>query len=73
MAAYKGRMCINLDLDRQMFPFCSPDDISRQIADTIEMLAAPEGGLMICGSISGGNVPLENIDALCASLVEMCW
>ena len=66
-------MCVNLDLDRQMFPFCSPDDIRRQIEDSIEMLAAPEGGLMLSGSISGGNVPLENIEALCSSLEDTCW
>ena len=72
-AAYKGRMCINLDLDRQMFPFCSPRDITRQVAEVVEALGSPEGGLMICGSVSGANVSLANIDALCGSLEELCW
>ena len=70
---YKGKMCINLDLDRQMFPFCRPGDIRRQIEEVIERLGSPRGGLMISGSIFGGDVPLENIDALCSSLVELCW
>ena len=70
---YKGRMCINLDLDRQMFAFCTPGDIRKQVEEVIEALGSPRGGLMISGSVSGGNVPLENIDALCSSLEELCW
>ncbi|MFH1006861.1 MAG: uroporphyrinogen decarboxylase family protein, partial [Candidatus Latescibacterota bacterium] len=72
-AAYKGKMCINLDLDRQMFPFCTPDDIKRQIDDVIERLGSSEGGLMLIGAIYGRDVPLENIEALCSGLEESCW
>ncbi len=72
-AAYKGELCIELDLDRQMFPFCTPQDIRRQIEDVIARLGSPEGGLMISGSISGPNVPLQNIEALCSALEELCW
>ncbi|HBQ63542.1 MAG TPA: hypothetical protein DD727_01155 [Clostridiales bacterium] len=28
---YRGKICIELDLDRQMFPFCTPDDILRHV------------------------------------------
>ena len=71
--AYKGRMCVNLDLDRQMFPFCTPGEIREQIEQGIKLLGSPEGGLMICGSVSGANVPLENIESLCASMEDLCW
>ena len=70
---YKGRICINLDLDRQMFPFCTPSDIRRQIEEVIETLGSSQGSLMIEGAIYGPDVPLENIEALCSSLEELCW
>ena len=66
--AYKGRLCANVDLDRQMFPFCTPDDIWRQVEEVVAKIASPRGGLMIMGSVWGDNVPLENIEALCAAL-----
>ena len=72
-AAYKGKMCIELDLDRQMFPFCTPEEIRQQVAEGIRRIGTPKGGLMISGSIYGANVPLKNIEALCSSLEELCW
>jgi len=65
---YKGKLCAQVDLDRQMFPFCSPEDIKNQIREVIERLYLPQGGLMIKGEIYGGDVPLENIEALCEAL-----
>jgi len=65
---YKGRLCAQVDLDRQMFPFCSPEDIKNQVKEAIERLYLPQGGLMIKGEIYGGDVPLENIEALCEAL-----
>jgi len=71
--AYKGKMCINLDLDRQMFPFCKPVDIMRQVEEAVEELNSPEGGLMIFGSIYGEDVPLENIEAICRAFEKVCF
>jgi len=70
--AYKGRMCINLDLDRQMFAFCKPSDIRNQIKECVERLNAPEGGLMMKAEVVGANVPLENIEAICDGMEEFC-
>lgn len=70
--AYKGRLCANVDLDRQMFAFCKPEDIREQVRETVERMGAPEGGLMISGSIWDANTPLENIDALCGALEDYC-
>jgi len=69
---YKGKMCVNLDLDRQMFPFCKPEDIKRQVKEVVEKLYSPEGGLMLLGGIFGGDVSLKNIEALCEAMEEYC-
>ena len=70
---YKGKMCINLDLDRQMFPFCKPEDIREQVKEAVERLSTPEGGLMIFGEIRDEDIPLENIEALCQAFEEFCF
>lgn len=69
---YKGKICINLDLDRQMFPFCKPEDIKEQIREVVERLNLPEGGLMIFADIRDENIPLENIKAVCEALEKYC-
>jgi uroporphyrinogen decarboxylase len=70
--AYKGILCANVDLDRQMFAFCKPEDIWDQIEEVVERMGAPEGGLMLSGSISDATLPLENIDALCEAMEAFC-
>lgn len=70
--AYKGKMCVNLDLDRQSFSFCTPEDIRRQVKEVVEKLGSPKGGLMVWGSTQGGDVPLQNIEALCKAMEEYC-
>ena len=42
---YKGKLHIGLDLDRQMFAFCSPNDIREHVKEGVERLGSPEGGL----------------------------
>jgi len=65
-------MCINLDLDRQMFPFCSPEDIKDQVREALERLSLPEGGLMMFADVRDANTPLENIEALCEAGDKYC-
>jgi len=69
--AYKGKLCVDLDLDRQTLPFCSPQDIRRMVGESIEKLYLPEGGLMMKGEI-GPDVPLENVEALCQAMEDFC-
>ena len=69
---YKGKLCINLDLDRQMFAFCQPDDIWNQVRDAVQRLNSPEGGLMMFGSVYDEITPLENIEALIAAMEHYC-
>jgi len=60
----RGKVCVDLDLDRQLFPFCSPADIDAHIGEAVEELALPEGGLWLHAEC-GPDVPLENIEAIC--------
>lgn len=66
--AYKGRLCANVDLDRQMWAFCKPEEIDAQVRQVMERLYDPRGDLMISASVWDANTPLENIDALCGAL-----
>ena len=65
----KSKVCVDLDLDRQLFPFCTPEDIDAHVREAVERLGAPEGGLWLKGEIDDG-VPLENIEAVCAALMK---
>jgi uroporphyrinogen decarboxylase len=66
--AYKGRMCIKLDFDRQKLPFWSIAQIEQHVADVVRQLGSPEGGLILWTWITP-DIPLENIEAL-ASAIE---
>ena len=68
-AVCKRKVCVDLDLDRQLFPFCTPAEIDAHVREAVEKLGAPEGGLWLKAEIDDG-VPLENIDAICAALME---
>ncbi len=63
----KGKVCVNLDLDRQMFPFCTPADLDAHVRECVEKLGAPRGGLWLAAEC-GPDVPLENIEAICQTL-----
>lgn len=66
----KGRVCINLDVDRQrIVPFGSPSDVRDLIREEVMKLGSPAGGLeMIVGIYPP--TPVENVDALCSALEE---
>ncbi|MBD3184861.1 hypothetical protein GF312_21440 [Candidatus Poribacteria bacterium] len=66
-ATCKGKVCINLDLDRQLFPFATPEQIDEHIGECVERLALPEGGLWLSAECAP-DVPLENIEAICVAL-----
>jgi len=58
----KGKVCVLLDLDRQLFPFCKPEDLDGHVREAVEALGLPEGGLMLHAECAD-DVPLENIEA----------
>jgi len=63
----KGVVCVDLDLDRQMFPFASPAEIDAHVREAVEVLGSPEGGLWLKAEC-GPDVPLANIEAICTAL-----
>lgn len=65
--ACKGKVCVNLDLNRQMFPFWSPREIDDHVREAVEALGSPEGGLWLFAEIAD-DVPLENVEAICQAL-----
>jgi uroporphyrinogen-III decarboxylase len=67
----RGKMAICLDLDRQLFPFASPQELAEHIQEAHDALSLPEGGLMLSVEI-GEDIPLENIDAIFSAREEAC-
>ncbi len=65
----RGKVPINLDLDRQLFPFATPDGIREHIRECTRALYLPEGGLGLTAEVAE-DVPLENIEAICETLSE---
>ncbi len=63
----KGKVCVDLDLDRQLFPYWAPKEIDAHIQKAVETLGAPEGGLWLRAELSE-EIPFENIEAICAGL-----
>ena len=63
----KGKVCVNLDLDRQLFPFATPQIIDDHVREAVEALGSPEGGLWL-GAECGPDVSLEVIEAICCAL-----
>jgi uroporphyrinogen decarboxylase len=63
-ANLKGRVCIDLDIDRQQVTrFGDPGEIDELIRREVEKLGSAEGGLMMIYGLYPG-VPLENIKAI---------
>ena len=69
--AARGKVAINLDLDRQLFPFATPGEIEEHVVEAFEALHSPAGGLMLSAEAEP-DVPLANIDALCTALERVC-
>ena len=59
----RGRIPINLDLDRQMFPFATPSQLKDHVRECVEALWLPQGGLGLNLELNY-DVPLENAAAL---------
>jgi hypothetical protein len=70
--AYKGKLFANVDLDRQGFPFMSPGEIRDQVRSVIDALHDPRGGFGVFASIYG-EVPMRNIEEICACFEEWCF
>jgi uroporphyrinogen decarboxylase len=67
----QGKLAINVDLDRQLFPFASQSIIEGHIREIHEGLWLERGGLMLHAEC-GPDVPLTSIEAICTSLESLC-
>ncbi|MCL2513058.1 MAG: uroporphyrinogen decarboxylase family protein [Oscillospiraceae bacterium] len=59
----KGKIPINLDLDRQIYPFATPSELDGMVRGCVEELYLPEGGLGLSIEFNY-DVPLENAAAI---------
>jgi len=66
----KGKICINLDLDRQLLPFAKPEDIRKHIDEAVSRLGSKDGGLKLSAEV-GPYVSLKNIEAICKTFEEL--
>lgn len=71
--AFRGRMCVVVDLDQQGFPFMKPAEARREVREVIDAIALPEGGLMLRAGINDLDTPLAVIDALMTAMEDLCW
>jgi len=59
----EGKIPINLDLDRQMYPFATPSQLRDHVRECVEALWLPQGGLGLSVELNY-DVPLENAAAI---------
>ena len=68
----KGRVSIELDLDRQDITVCgSPKDVDSHVRECVEKLSSPEGGLTIVYQ-PWPPTPARNLDAAFEALEKYC-
>ncbi|MDL2294257.1 hypothetical protein LJC60_06455 [Ruminococcaceae bacterium OttesenSCG-928-D13] len=67
-ARYKGKVCIDLDIDRQQVtPHGTPAQVDALVREAVEKLGSREGGLtMVFGLYPG--TPMENVEALMTAM-----
>lgn len=63
----KGKIPINLDLDRQLFPFGTRSQLFDHIGECVEALYLPAGGLGLYAELSF-DIPLDNMAAILDAL-----
>jgi hypothetical protein len=68
--AMKGRVCIDLDIDRQkVVPFGKPAEIRELIEEEVRKLGSPQGGLSFTVGMYPPTPP-ENVDAVLGALED---
>ena len=60
---------INLDLDRQLFPFGTPRELNDHVRECVEALYLPQGGLSLNVELNY-DIPMENCIAILEALEE---
>ena len=66
----KGRVCIDLDIDRQrLLPFGTPGEVREHVKRAILELGSKRGGLMFTAGVYS-DAKLENVEALASAFEE---
>jgi hypothetical protein len=66
--AFKGRVCIALDYDRQYtLPYGTPREVADLVEYEVKTLGSSRGGLILQAEVRGP-IPPENIDALATAM-----
>ncbi|MDR3314174.1 MAG: hypothetical protein LBS96_06920 [Oscillospiraceae bacterium] len=63
----EGKIAINLDLDRQSFPFATPSQLQEHVRECVEALYLPAGGLGLSVELNY-DIPLQSAAALLDAL-----
>lgn len=67
----RGKVAIDQDLDRQLFPFATPSLIEDHIGEVYEGLYHPDGGLMLYAECEP-DLTLAQIEAICVAFERIC-
>jgi len=69
---YRGKVCIELDIDRQNITVNgTPDQVKELIRYEVEQLSCPDGGLMMVYGFYPGT-PMKNAEALMDAMEQYC-
>lgn len=71
--SYRGRLCAQVDLDRQAFAFVGPGAVRDMVKECLDRMYDAKGGLMLLASFWDGDTPLANIEAACAAFEDFCF
>ncbi len=64
LTKFRGKICIHLGMDRQLFPFATTSQLKNHFQESIDALYRPEGGLMLHVEFAP-DVPLSNVETIC--------
>ena len=66
-------MCVNIRLNPQALPFVTPQQVHEMVRETVETMGDPAGGLWLDCNLCSSDVPMENLEAICAAFEEFCF
>jgi hypothetical protein len=71
--AFKGKLCVSVNLDQQAFPFATPQEMREQVGCVVEAMGDSKGGLMMRAGFSDPNTPFANIVAMAEAMEAHCF
>ncbi len=72
IARLRGRVCIDLDINRRLLAFGSPEEVGRYIKNVVEVFRDPKGGFMLYLEFHPP-AKLESIEEVAKVLQESIW